>query len=188
MKFATTVICCAFSFTMGALLLPRTVVLRETIEVPVERDVQPEVRAELAALLAPREEVPIAQPQAEQPQPPLAAVAPLARIDVPWADLERTLHDSTLVRSPAELGELAAAVEDVWAVLCAEREFDTRAREVMREQPQPPTPWSERKYWHDSRWKPWVEQNLSLFVDQLYRFRVPAAVVDRYRNRKLDQL
>jgi hypothetical protein len=187
MRFAATLICCAFSFTLGALLLPRTIVLRETVEVPTERDVQPEVRAELAALLSPREEVPpVAQPQAEPP--PLAAVAPMARLDVPWADLERTLHDSTLVRSPSELHELAAGVEDVWAVLCAEREFDARVREVLREQPTPPAPWSERKYWHDSRWKPWVEQNLLLFVDQLYRFRVPAAVVDRYRNRKLDQL
>ena len=187
MKLATTVICCALSFTRGALFLPRTVVVRETVEVPAERDVQPEVRAEVAALLAPREEVPTAQPQAEQPQPPLAAVAPLARVDVPWADLERTLHDSTLVRSPAELHELAAAVEDVWAVLCAEREFDAHVRKVLDEQPAPVTPWAERKHWRDSRWVPWVETNLPLFVDQLYRFRVPAAVVDRYRNRKLDQ-
>jgi len=184
-KLATTAIYCAFSFTLGALLLPRTVVLCKTVEVPVERDVQPEVHAEVAALLAPRVEVPSGGEPT--PLPPLAAVAPMARIDVPWADLERTLHDSTLVRSPAELGELAAAVEDVWAVLCAEREFDARVREVLREQPVPPTPWVERKHWRDSRWLPWVETNLPLFVDQLYRFRVPAAVVDRYRNRKLDQ-
>lgn len=176
-----------FGYGIGARLFmkPRLDALRESVQT-AESSVQPAVRAELPPA---REEVVAAPPQVEQPQqPPLAAAAPLARLNVPWAELERTLLDSTLVRSPAELDELAAAVEDVWAVLCAEREFDARAREILREQPPPSAPWAERKHWHDSRWKPWVEQNLLLFVDQLYRFRVPAAVVDRYRNRKLDQL
>jgi hypothetical protein len=98
---------------------------------------------------------------------------------------QRVLYGSVLVQSPVELREVAMPSVDVWAVLQAEHEFHERMRVVMREKPIT-APFSERKYWHESRFVPWLDVELPLFVDQLHRLRVPAGAVDRFYHRMLE--
>ena len=137
---------------------------------------------------APRVEVPVTMPPplaTSQPEALSAGHPALGAASASWAEIERVLYGSVLVQSPVELREVAMPSVDVWAVLQAEHEFHERMRVVMREKPIT-APFSERKYWHESRFVPWLDVELPLFVDQLHRLRVPAGAVDRFYHRMLE--
>lgn len=172
-------------FLVGKLLLMRPT---QPATLPAGPEVE-RVEAPSAAPVqtAPRVEVPAAAPPAAAPQPEaLSAGHPaLGAVSASWAEIERVLYGSVLVQSPVELREVAMPSVDVWAVLQAEHEFHERMRVVMREKPIT-APFSERKYWHESRFVPWLDVELPLFVDQLHRLRVPAGAVDRFYHRMLE--
>lgn len=132
------------------------------------------------------ERAPVEGEVVEPPPPPSVVMHPaLANTPASWVDIERVLHDSVLAQGPAELQELAVPGADVWATLQAEHAFHERLRAVLREKPVS-APFSERKYWHQSRFIPWLDVELPLFVDQLHQLRVPAGAVDRFYRRMLE--
>jgi hypothetical protein len=164
--------------------------------VPAPEQLAPVVQQEAAQWTPPPVAVsrvaaePIASPPPkapEQPAPSSVLLAfPLRTLDVPWDEVERTLRLSALATTPAELQVLCDSTGDGWKVLCDERAFLERVREVQQEAPV--GNWSARAQWHQVRFSPWLTENLVLFVDQLYRHRVPAEMVDRFRNRMLEHL
>jgi len=175
--------------TIG-LLVGKLLLLRpDAVVIPEREFVQQREAAPPPAPMqtAPRVEVPAAAPPAAAPQPEALSVGhpALGMVSASWAEIDRVLYGSVLVQSPVELREVAVPSVDVWAVLQAEHEFHERMRIVMREKPIT-APFSERKYWHESRFVPWLDTELPLFVDQLHRLRVPAGAVDRFYHRMLE--
>lgn len=113
-----------------------------------------------------------------------------ACLNVSHVELAMVLDRSSLARSSMELADLLQVLtpEQVWATLKAEQQFQKRWSEVLNKGPQIHATYEERKLYHDTVVTSWVNQNLPLFLSQLHASHVPAAAVERFRQRQLENL